>query len=96
VVACGERAERDSHWFQLHLEVELWPALSLSAGLSTLQPIRHEGGSVSNPFLQTLPTANYTTLELGLSVDLERTIELTRELARRLRGRAGDRKEARR
>jgi hypothetical protein len=86
VVPCGSRAERDSHWFQLHLELELWPALSLSLGVATLQPVRHEGGPVSNPFLQTLPTANYTTLELGLSVDLERTYELARAAARRLRG----------
>lgn len=96
VVGCGGRAERDSHWFQLQLEIELWPALSLSLGLSTLQPLRHEGGAVSNPFLQTIPTANYTTLELGLSVDLEQTIELARGLARRLRGRPGDRAEVRR
>ncbi len=88
-VACGSRAERDTHWFQLHLELELWPALSLSLGLSTLQPVRHEGGPVSNPFLQTLPTANYTTLELGLSVDLERTYELARGVVRRLRGARG-------
>ncbi len=73
VVACGDRAQRDSHWFQLHLTYQVLPMLGIKAGLSTMQPVRHEGGGISNPFVQNVPTANYTTLELGLRVGFEET-----------------------
>jgi len=75
VVACGDRAQRDSHWFRLDVSYRVLPALTVTLGLNTLQPVRHEGGGVSNPFVQTIPTANYTTLELGLQADLERTAD---------------------
>ena len=74
VVPCGERAQRDTHWFQVRLSYRVLPLLSITAGLNTVQPVRHEGGGISNPFLQTVPTANYTTVELGLSTDLEHTV----------------------
>jgi hypothetical protein len=83
VIRCGDRAERDSHWFQMYLEYQVLRALSLSLGLSTLQPVRHEGAGVSNPFIQTLPTANYTTVELGLLVDFEQSASVLRRIVRR-------------
>ena len=73
VVACGERAQRDSHWFQLHATYQVLSMLGIRAGLSTMQPVRHEGSGISNPFIQTVPTANYTTVELGLRVGIEET-----------------------
>ncbi len=86
VTACGQRTQRDSHWFRLDVSYRVLPALTVSLGLNTLQPVRHEGGGVSNPFVQTVPTANYTTIELGLRADLERTIDAATSLVRRLRG----------
>lgn len=73
VTACGERAQRDAHWFRVHLTYQALAQLGISAGLSTFQPVRHEGSGVSNPFIQTTPTANYTTLELGLRLEFEET-----------------------
>ena len=83
VVGCGERTQRDTHWFRLDLSYQVLPALSVTLGLNTLQPVRHEGGGISNPFVQTIPTANYTTVELGLQADLERTVDAVRSLVRR-------------
>ena len=74
VAACDERSQRDAHWFRLHLSYQILPQLGITAGLSTYQPVRHEGGAVSNPFIQTVPTANYTTVELGLRVEFDETV----------------------
>jgi len=73
VVACGERAQRDAHWFRLHLTYQIISQLGISAGVSTYQPVRHEGGDIKNPFIQTVPTANYTTVELGLRLEFDET-----------------------
>ena len=86
VVGCGERAQRDSHWFRLDVSYQVLPALAITLGLNTLQPVRHEGGGISNPFVQTIPSANYTTVELGLQADLERTAAAVKSLLRRARG----------
>ena len=86
VVGCGERARRNSHWFRLEASYRVLPALTVTAGFNTLQPVRHEGGGVSNPFVQTIPTANYTTIELGLQADIQRTVDAVTSLFRRPRG----------
>ena len=80
VNACGERSQRDAHWFRFHLSYQVLPQLGISAGLSTYQPVRHEGAGVSNPFIQTVPTTNYTTVELGLRLEFEETAGALRAL----------------
>jgi len=50
--------------------------------LNTYQPVRHEGDGISNPFIQTTPTMNYTTIELGVEADLEATVAALRQLGR--------------
>jgi hypothetical protein len=87
VVRCGDRAERDTHWFMAYLEYPIIPSLTVLLRLSTLQPVRHEGGNISNPVVQTARTANYTTIELGFRADLE----LATTAVRRLVGRRGRR-----
>jgi hypothetical protein len=71
VIGCGDRAQRDSQMLRVQLAYRVLPQLSVGLALATIQPIRHEGAQLSNPFVQTLPRTNYTTVQLGVDAHLE-------------------------